>query len=318
MRDDHPPARDVGRDLGSAVGDIFVGQAVEAVAAHALRVERLRDGEWSATRAVAAVEGGVEAGDLRQLRPARAGWPGSARDCAAGAAAPAGRSARARASTPSSIRTGRHSPGRHGRPGGPTATSVDAAAFSPQPCAGRLQPSRPRSRTSLRRIGCDRSARRHRAARAQRGRVPMPSIWPLSEPAMQRRPSTSKTWNLMLDEPALTTRIASMQSRRRQVAVPRAARARRARRPRRRPCGSRTESARLVKTIGTRAPSTMPGRVGLGQEGQLLGQHVAGLEVGDDQDVRPARDRGLDALDPAPPRGRWRCRRPAARRAGRR
>ena len=52
----------------------------------------------------------------------------------------------------------------------------------------------------------------------------------------------------------------------------------------------RTESAREVRMIGTRAPSTMPGRVGLGQEDQVLGEHVAGLEIGHDQDLRAARD----------------------------
>jgi hypothetical protein len=59
-----------------------------------------------------------------------------------------------------------------------------------------------------------------------------------------------------------------------------------------------TLSARLVRMIGTRAPSTMPAPRRGRQEGQLLGQHVAGLEVGHDQDVGAAGDRRDDALDP--------------------
>ena len=53
----------------------------------------------------------------------------------------------------------------------------------------------------------------------------------------------------------------------------------------------RTESAREVRMIGTRAPSTMPAASAFGEEGQVLGQHVAGLEIGHHQDLRPARDR---------------------------
>ena len=40
------------------------------------------------------------------------------------------------------------------------------------------------------------------------------------------------------------------------------------------------------------------GRVGLRQEVEVLGEHVAGFEIGHDQDLRLPRDRGLDALDP--------------------
>ena len=61
---------------------------------------------------------------------------------------------------------------------------------------------------------------------------------------------------------------------------------------------ARTESAREVSTIGTRAPSTMPGRVRLGEKDEVLGQHVAGFEIGHDQDLGAAGDLGLDALDP--------------------
>ena len=40
------------------------------------------------------------------------------------------------------------------------------------------------------------------------------------------------------------------------------------------------------------------GGVGMGEEGQVLRQHVAGLEVGDDEDLGVAGDRAADALDP--------------------
>ena len=36
--------------------------------------------------------------------------------------------------------------------------------------------------------------------------------------------------------------------------------------------------------MGTRAPSTMPAEIRFRQEGEVFRQHVAGLEVGHDQD----------------------------------
>ena len=41
----------------------------------------------------------------------------------------------------------------------------------------------------------------------------------------------------------------------------------------------------------------MPGGVGVGEEGQVLRQHVAGLEVGHDEDLAVAGDRTCDVLD---------------------
>src|SRR5690242_5660010 len=46
----------------------------------------------------------------------------------------------------------------------------------------------------------------------RRGRVPMPSIWPLIHRVSARASSTAKTSNLTLEEPALTTRTVSMRS----------------------------------------------------------------------------------------------------------
>ena len=66
------PLGDVRRDLAQPLGDILVGQAVKAVAAHAFVVEPLGDRVVVGDRAVAAMERGVEAGDLRQIRKALA------------------------------------------------------------------------------------------------------------------------------------------------------------------------------------------------------------------------------------------------------
>ena len=60
---------------------------------------------------------------------------------------------------------------------------------------------------------------------------------------------------------------------------------------------ARTESAREVRTIGTRAPSTMPAASALTEECEILGEHVAGLEIGHDEDLRAPGDCGFDALD---------------------
>src|SRR4029077_7715092 len=47
----------------------------------------------------------------------------------------------------------------------------------------------------------------------RRGRVPTPSIWPFArQSSSPPEPLTAKTWNFRLDDPALTTRIASMAS----------------------------------------------------------------------------------------------------------
>ena len=56
----------------------------------------------------------------------------------------------------------------------------------------------------------------------------------------------------------------------------------------------RTLSARLVRMIGTRAPRTSAGAVGVGQEAELLRQNIAGFEVGDQQNVRVSGDGGLE------------------------
>ena len=72
MSDDDTRVGDFRRDRLQAIGDIFIGEAVEAVAANALRVETFRQGEMVGNCAMTAVESRIEAGDLRQLRKARA------------------------------------------------------------------------------------------------------------------------------------------------------------------------------------------------------------------------------------------------------
>jgi hypothetical protein len=60
---------DVGRDLGQARRDVFIGEAVKAVAADALSMEMLRDRVIIGDGGVLAMEGGIEARDLGQPRP---------------------------------------------------------------------------------------------------------------------------------------------------------------------------------------------------------------------------------------------------------
>ena len=67
MGDHDAAAGDLRRDLGQHARDVLVGQAVEAVAADAVVVEPARQGEPVGELGMAAVEGGIEAGDLRQL-----------------------------------------------------------------------------------------------------------------------------------------------------------------------------------------------------------------------------------------------------------
>ena len=68
MGDDDVLARDLRRDRPQLAHDIFVGEPVEAVAAHALVVIGARQGEGVGDEGVAAMERGVEAGDLRRRR----------------------------------------------------------------------------------------------------------------------------------------------------------------------------------------------------------------------------------------------------------
>ena len=72
MADHHPALRQSRVDLAQPVGDVGVGEAVKAVAAHTLLVPAVRDREPVGDLGMAAMERGVEARDLGHLRPARA------------------------------------------------------------------------------------------------------------------------------------------------------------------------------------------------------------------------------------------------------
>ena len=65
--DGRPAARGGGVVAGQGLGDVLVGQAVEAVAAHAAVGDRARQGEGLRHLRLGAMERGVEAGHLGQL-----------------------------------------------------------------------------------------------------------------------------------------------------------------------------------------------------------------------------------------------------------
>ena len=150
MADHHPALRQLRVDLAQPVGDVLVGQAVKAVAAHPLLVpgcprsrtgRRPRDGR-----------GGTR---CRSRRPGgyRAGWRGSrgsAPDCSAGAAAPAAPAARAGPAPRRPPGSARRNPGRHARPGGRSRAARRRAARPATPRAGPAP--RPRRRPR-RRVG---------------------------------------------------------------------------------------------------------------------------------------------------------------------
>jgi hypothetical protein len=75
VRDDHTPGRGGGIQLRQGARNVFVGQAVEAVAAHAALGDGRRQRERLRQLGLRAVERGVEAGDLRHLRQAPGDQP---------------------------------------------------------------------------------------------------------------------------------------------------------------------------------------------------------------------------------------------------
>ena len=66
MGDDDVLAGDLGRDFAQLSHDVLVGESVEAVAAHALVVIGARQRIGVVDKRMAAMESGVEAGDLRR------------------------------------------------------------------------------------------------------------------------------------------------------------------------------------------------------------------------------------------------------------
>src|SRR5262249_29964565 len=109
--------------------------------------------------------------------------------------------------------------------------------------------------------------------------------------------SIPKTWNLTLDEPALTTRIVSMASRCRQCRDAPARigvkdRGRTRRHPAAHGIGARCQDNGHARTEHD------PGRIGAAEENEVLGEHVAGFQVWNDKDLCAPRDRRLYSLDP--------------------
>src|SRR5262249_56648076 len=68
MRHDHAARCHSRGNLAQALGDVLVGEAMKPVASHALRVTMFRNSEMIRNSTVAVMEGGVEAGNLEQLR----------------------------------------------------------------------------------------------------------------------------------------------------------------------------------------------------------------------------------------------------------
>ena len=159
-----------------------------------------------------------------------------------------------------------------------------------QPGARRLHRGR-NVRNLSRCERCDRSETLRRRPRARsRGRVPMPSIWPLI-----RRSSSARA--IRREHLELDARRARIDDEDRIHAVtPPATRAVRAARIgiEHRDRAGRHARAHRIRARGEddRHPRAEhdAGRIGLGEEGEVLGQHVAGLEVGHDQDLRAAGD----------------------------
>ena len=205
--DDDPAFGDLGATSGRRLGDVLVAEAVEAVAADALVVEGARQRVAVGVGRVAAVEGGVEAGDLRHLRGRSPARGGSARGCSAGAAAPAARVAVEPAEDGLVDRTGRSK-------SGPPCTTRWPMARSSKPLEAR-EPARVaamaagRSGTSAGELPVDELAPSGPAGLEPRTDADAVDL-PL-DPPLQRPPSMAKIWNLRLDEPALRTRIACIR-----------------------------------------------------------------------------------------------------------
>ena len=205
--------------------------------------------------------------------------------------------ARGRPSTSSSISTGRSYSGPPWTTRCPTATGSSfcvSRSQAPAACKrGRHIGTSPAHRSACR------SGRAIGATRAQpRPRADAVHLAFDHDARARVRRRCANTWNLTLDEPALTTRIVSM-------ALTPPASARRARRAcgvERRDRAGGHAGAHRIRARGQydRHPRAEhdAGRIGLRQEGQILGQHVAGFEIGHDQDLRAAGDLRLDALDP--------------------
>ena len=151
-----------------------------------------------------------------------------------------------------------------------------------------------RDRASRRPASC-----RPGPSRVRRGEVPMPSICPRAASCHSCSPGAAVDAELEARRAGVEHQRVVVHCARHPVSAPAAAAC--VRRQHRdgaardaRPRGCRRGWS---GSPGTRAPSTRPGAVGVGQEAQLLRHHVARLEVGREQDVGIAGHLGVDALD---------------------
>ncbi len=193
-----------------ALGDVFAREAVEAVTPDPLRVF-LRDRKTVGKFAMAAMEGGVETGDLRQIGPPLA--PAQDRRQVFGLVEGARESGlRLQANTAPSMRTGPANPHRHGRRG-----DGGERPRKWQPFLRDFPASRQQSPVPLRRWRCHRlrriarqAWRRRAIADDGRGWLPIPSSRPITRRSSARSASTgpaaASLQNLMLDDPALMAR----------------------------------------------------------------------------------------------------------------
>ena len=132
---------------------------------------------------------------------------------------------------------------------------------------------------------------------AKRAAPPKPSKRPLKTTRGSAPSGVSKIWNLRLDEPALRTmRAGSHESDLRDRQSPAL-----------RVGHERGDGAGGEACDGRVGPAGQDDRhagaehdaggIGVGKEGQALGQHVAGLEIGHDEHVGLTGDGRLDVLD---------------------
>ena len=153
---------------------------------------------------------------------------------------------------------------------------------------GRAACPRPRSSR--------RAPRRLRSLATNRGAVSMPSIWPLS---MQRQLLAGD-----VEDAELEARRAGVEDQddvghgvTPRPCRPRAAPWRRAPRRRRRRAGVTSESARLVRMIGTRAPRTMPAASAPARKVRLLASMLPASRSGTSSTLARPGHRRIDLLD---------------------
>ena len=205
MRDHDPAVRNFRRDLAEPSSDVFVGQAVKAVAANALHIERVGIAKRSAT----------------------SGWPrwkAVSKHATCGSCGCRCRIADRR----QVVRLMQGASGRNARAGRPLVADnrrravVGAAVNDPvadddRQFAADLRAQKPDDLvkaagtvfTSAASQVSSTSNSPSGSFAIRCGCVPMPSTCPLKRRLSRSRAPTSNNWNLMLELPAFTTRMVS-------------------------------------------------------------------------------------------------------------